>query len=55
MQDFIQCYRLDCHSLLHQPVEQLAAAHRLAAIKAKRKLIQIIVQVLMANGSLMST
>ena len=44
---------IDASSLLDQAVEQLAAGGGGSAIKTKRELIQIIVQMLRCNGALM--
>ena len=52
MQNFVQRHGLNNHGLLRRPEEELAAVHRLAAIKPKGELIQVVVQMLVTDCSL---
>src|SRR3974390_574631 len=55
MNNPVSRYRVDTHGLLHEAEKQLAPTLGSSPIKAERELIQIVVQVLVADGSLMSS
>src|SRR5215831_13817791 len=45
----LQGNRLDRHGLLHEAEEKLTGAFRSSTVKSERELIQIVVQMLLAN------
>src|ERR1035441_2404794 len=47
------CGRFHCHCLLGEPVEQLASATRLTPVEAEGEFVQVVLQVLFADRSLM--
>jgi len=53
--DPVVSHRIDGHSLLREAKEELAPTLGSSAIEAERELIQIIVKVLMADRSLVSS
>ena len=46
-------HRINLHCLLQEAIEQLASRSRSAAVEAEGKFIEVIVQMLMAHGSMM--
>ena len=47
--------RIDSHSLLREAKEELTSTLRSPSVEAERELVQIVVEVLMADGSLMGS
>jgi hypothetical protein len=43
------------YRVLHQPEEQLASAARAAAVESKGELIQVVIEVFVADGPLMGS
>ena len=46
---------LDLHGLLEEPVEEQAAVIRAATVEAERELVQVVIELLRANGALVGT
>ncbi len=53
MNDLVAGHRIDGDGLLSEAKEQLSSAARLAPVESKRELVQIVVQMLVADRTLM--
>ena len=52
--DVLKRKRFQCYGLLGKPIEEFATAFGVAPVESERELIQVIVQILPANGALVS-